>query len=334
MLQAPQLWGRPLILVMAYPGLIHAFAWALGGYRESGRGLLALYASLAMLLAGSIPVLAIRALILMRQADGHVPARGALYLMVAVPSLFSLTYTLTRIVIPDRHYAALSTLWIAAWAAVGLLLYYRKRTSVAPSHDTDVKRLRIVHGTVALLLLCGFLIPHLVNHDLAAWSVTLHATAMKWLRLWYRSAWVEPVLLGLFLVMIGTGVRMAVHHSRRGMDAFRAVQLASGVYLGVFIASHVFATLYGRYKGAETDWFFAAGPTSLLDGSLLGRLIPHYFFAVVCLSLHVACGLRVVMLQHGAARPLADRVMYGLTATGVMVTAVLMAALLGFHFVT
>jgi hypothetical protein len=82
----------------------------------------------------------------------------------------------------------------------------------------------------------------------------------------------------------------------------------------------------------EIDWSFAAGPASLLDGtSLLSRLIPHYFFATFCLALHVACGLRVVLLQHGVPRLLVHRVFYGLAVAGLAGTAVITAALLGFH---
>jgi succinate dehydrogenase/fumarate reductase cytochrome b subunit len=131
--------------------------------------------------------------------------------------------------------------------------------------------------------------------------------------------------------MIGTGVPMVAHYSRRRMDAFRVAQLATGAYVGIFVCSHILATLTARSKGVETDWFFAAGPVSLLDGSLLGRLIPHYFYGALCLSVHAACGLRVVLLQHGISKVVGDRVAYGLAAAGLLVTVVLSAALMGFH---
>jgi succinate dehydrogenase/fumarate reductase cytochrome b subunit len=282
-----------------------------------------------MLLAASVPALAMRALLHLRHDDRPVLARGFLYLMFAIPSLFTLTYSLTRMAGVDRH---LSAIWILGWIAIGVLLYFSEGRNKPPPHAAGVTWLRVVHGAIALCLLCGFLLAHLINHDLAAWSITLHGTAMKWLRLWYRSEWVEPVLLGLLFVMICTGVPMVVHHSRRRMDAFRVVQMATGVYIGVFLCSHVLAVLNGRRAGVETDWAFAAGPTSLLDGiGLRGRLIPHYFMAALVLVLHVACGLRVILLQHGVARVVGNRVLYGLASLALVVTVLSMAALLGFH---
>jgi succinate dehydrogenase/fumarate reductase cytochrome b subunit len=192
-----------------------------------------------------------------------------------------------------------------------------------------VSGLRIVHGVTALCLLCGFLIAHLINHDLAVWSVQLHGDVMTWLRLWYRSEWVEPALLGLMFVMICTGIPMVVHYARQRMDAFRVIQTATGVYVAVFLCSHVLAVLRGRSVGVETDWSFAAG---LLDGvGLRNRLIPHYFFAAFFLLLHVACGLRIVLLKHGVAKMVGNRALYALTVAAVLVTLLSTAALLGFH---
>jgi hypothetical protein len=150
--------------------------------------------------------------------------------------------------------------------AVGVLLYLTEGRTKPESPAFGVTWLRIVHGGTALCLLCGFLIAHLINHDLAVWSVTLHRAVMNFLRLWYRSEWVQPLLLGLLAVMICTGVPLVAHHSRRRMDAFRVAQAATGVYTGAFVCSHVLATLNGRRMGIETDWSFAVGSTSLLDG--------------------------------------------------------------------
>jgi hypothetical protein len=58
---------------------------------------------------------------------------------------------------------------------------------------------------------------------------------MKFLRLWYRSDWVQPILLALVVVLIGTGIPLVIQHSRRRMDGFRVIQAATGVYLGVYL---------------------------------------------------------------------------------------------------
>ncbi len=324
-------WALPLIAVVGYPGVLLSFDAAINSYHASGSALTAVGAVLTMVLAGAIPMLPLRALLIGRHDAASVLARVSLFVMFATPSLFSLTATLSRLA-GVRQPLGLVTVWICMWLAVGLALYLRNGLSVQGRQERSPARLRVVHGVVALALLVGFLLPHLTNHFLAAWSVELHGAVLKALRLWYRSAWVEPVLLALLLVMIATGFPMVLHYARQRMDAFRVVQAATGAYVMVFISSHVVAVLNGRRLGLETDWSFAAGPASLLDGTpLLSRLIPHYIFGVVCVTVHVASGLRIVLLNHGVTAALANRALYGLASVGVVVAGVIAAALLGVH---
>jgi hypothetical protein len=324
-------WVLPWAVVIIYPGVLLAFDGALNNYHGSGSTFMAVCAMLAMLLATSIPLLVARALLIMREDTGAVLARSMLLLMFTTASLFSLTLRLIRMAgVTERQNALV--IWVVAWLAVGLMLFLRKKRSVSPGQERSIKWLRIVHGMTALCLLGGFLIAHVANHHLAAWSVELHDAGLKWLRLWYRSEWVEPALVTLLMVMLGTGVPMVLHYARQRMDAFRVVQAATGVYVGVFILSHGSAVSFARSAGVETDWFFAAGPDSLLDGSpLLARLIPHYMFGTFFLIVHVACGLRIVLLQHGVTRAFADKTLYGLASIGGLATVVITAALLGLH---
>lgn len=324
-----QLWILPLTAVVVYPGFLLSFDAAINAYHASGSSLMAVGAVVAMLFAGSIPVLAMRALLLLRNDTEPVLARGMLYVMFATPSLFSLTATLTRL-LGVKQRAGLVAIWVAAWLVIGLMLYVRRGRSPSQEHERQVTKLRVVHGVTALCLLCGFLLAHLTNHSLAIWSADLHGVAMDWLRGWYRSEWIEPVLLALMAVMIGTGIPLVAHYAHQRMDAFRVAQAATGVYIAVFICSHVIAVLNGRRLGLDTDWSFAAGPASLLDGtSLLGRLIPHYIYGTFCLILHVACGLRIVLLHHGATHALGNRAVYGLASVAMVVTVLIAAALMG-----
>jgi hypothetical protein len=332
--QSPPEWAKPLGAVLLYPAWLLAFDWALNRYHASASPVMAVAAVATMLLVGSVPVLAARALLRMRGSSGSILARGMLYLMFTAPSLFTLTLTLTRVFGMTQRHVQIGV-WLAAWLAVGLVLYFRVERSSSVAAARPVRWLRIVHGCAALCLLCGFLLAHLSNHLLAMVSVEMHRQVMNWLRLWYRSDWVEPGLLALLLTMIGTGVPMVLHYSRQRMDGFRVVQAATGIYVAVFICSHVAAVLIGRSRGVETDWYFAAGPNSLLDGtSLLSRLIPHYVCGTFFFIVHVACGLRVVLLQHGVRWAVGNRVAYGVTAAGVAITTVIVAALLGWHFDT
>jgi hypothetical protein len=92
-----ELWVLPLVGVIVYPGLISSFGWAINNYYRSASPFWALYALLTMLLAMSIPVLAVRALILTYQDERPALVRGILYLMFAAPPLCTLAFSLTRI---------------------------------------------------------------------------------------------------------------------------------------------------------------------------------------------------------------------------------------------
>lgn len=327
-------WLLPLTVVVVYPALIHAFARTLTAYHANSNPFLAAAALVTMLLASCIPVLAGRALILLRHEEGSALTRAFLYLMFATPPLFILSHTLAWVLgIPgSAEHGALVLIWMLAWIAVGVMLYLRKRSPHSRPENSNPARFRIVHGVTALCLLCGFLIAHLINNNLAVWSVELHGTAMKFLRLWYRSDWVEPLLLTSLAILIVTGVPMVAHYSRQRADVYRVAQMATGVLLGVFLCSHLLATLYARRLGIDTNWFFAAGTNSLLDGTVArGRLIPYYFFATLCLVVHVACGLRIVLLQHGTTQLVVNRAFVGLSVGGLMAAAIITAALLGFH---
>ncbi len=325
-------WALPLTAVLLYPACIIAAAHCINSFHQDGGPIAALCGLLALLLAASVPLFALRALLLFRSNNGHGLMRGALYVMFSTAPLFSLMYSLARLVHIDQNYDAFSAVWIGSWIAVGFVLNFH-RIGEAPIADSrSTAALRILHGVTALCVLCGFLVAHLINHDLAVWSVKLHGAVMKFLRLWYRSEWVEPTLLAALVVMIGTGIPMVARYSRRPADGYRVLQMATGVFVGIFLCSHVIATLIGRHHGLETDWSFAAGPTSLLDGvGIRDRLIPHYFFAVLFLCVHVGSGVRIVLLHHGAKPVLANRALCGFAIVGLIVTALAAAALLGFH---
>ena len=325
---ARRIWLAPLIGTLFYPTLIQLFGWAMQAYRESGNALFAGAAAISMLAAGSVPLVAARALILMRDESSTRPTltRSLLYLMFAAPPAYVLVFLLAS---KYGMFQYRDVVWISAWLAAGVVLSFSKAGNASRVHVAGVTGLRVIHGAIALCLLGGFLAAHLINHTLALWSVELHTAAMEWLRQFYRSEWVEPVLLGMLLLMFLTGVPLLLHHSQQRPDTFRTLQMATGVYIGMFVGAHLTAVLGARSAGAETDWFFATGPNGLLDGR--GLLIPYYILAVYFLVLHVACGLRIVLLKHGVAAVTANRALYGLAGAGLVVTALTAIAALGFH---
>lgn len=328
-LQRLRLWLLPLVGVAVYPTVIANFTKAITGYHQSGDiGLATAAAVLMLIVAALVPTVSARALIRTRPDDvaNVVLTRSLLCLMFAIAPLYVLSILLAAKTGTVQHHGAI---WTSSCAVMGLVLCFGKSRNTSTASGPAVVWLRIVHGTAALCLLLGFLVAHLIHHDLAIWSVKLHGSAMEFMRLWYRSEYVEPVLFLLLLVMMITGLPLVANHSRRSADTFRIVQLATGVYIGVFLCAHLVAVLGARSAGVETDWFFATGRNGLLDGR--GMLIPYYIFAVFFLVLHVGCGLRLVLLKHGVEEVTANKTFYGVAAAGLIATTLVAIAALGFH---
>ncbi len=99
--------------------------------------------------------------------------------------------------------------------------------------------------------------------------------------------------------MIATGFPLVASHARQRADVFRILQMATGVYLGLFVCAHVFAVLAARQGGIDTDWYFGVGPHGLLVDR--GALIAYYIYSAFFLILHAGFCLRAVLLQHGTA---------------------------------
>ena len=83
----------------------------------------------------------------------------------------------------------------------------------------------------------------------------------------YRAGLLEPLLVLAFLFQAVSGLYLAWRWSHARQDAFRTFQIASGVFLSVFILGHMNSVfVYARtYLGIPTDWAFATGaPTGLI----------------------------------------------------------------------
>ena len=224
--------------------------------------------------------------------------------------------------------------WYGGWGLVELIAFLVRTGSSSSSPVTlrDSTRLRKIHGFSALFLLMGFLALHLGNHLTALWSVQTQNEVMIFLRGWYRSAWVQPIIIGLFGTMIVTGILLVIRYTATTADKFRTLQTASGGYFAAFIASHTLAVFTARADNVDTNWDFAAGgPLGLLHQAWRGALVDYYALSVFLIVVHTALGLRIVLLGHHARETTANRVVYMGTAVGALVTVLIMAAALGLH---
>ena len=230
---------------------------------------------------------------------GEARLRAVATLVMAAPPLFTLVGVECWLAgEPQLEVAVWLAIWlplvVAAWCAVGQRSLLVFRQLPPPSW-------RVAHGIMALLLLVGFIGFHISNHVVGLVSAEMHLRVMHALRRWYRADYVEPELILLIVLQIATGAMLARRWLARAVDAARALQAATGAYLGLYLVCHINSVfVYARANGIDTDfWFASGGRAGLMADAWNTRLVPHYALAVLFLFVHLAAGLRVVLRKHG-----------------------------------
>ena len=224
---------------------------------------------------------------------------------------------------PLSDEAAWTLAWLVllAWAALPA-----KADAAAPVGASS--SLRVTHGIASTVVMI-YVAFHLTNHLFGLVSPEYHAKVMAIGRLVYRAPFVEPVLVAFMLFQIATGLRLAWRWSGQQVDGFRVFQVASGVYLSIYILGHMNSVFFfaRSFLGIDTGWGFATGaPTGLIHDPWNIRLVPHYWLAVFLVLSHLSSGLRIVLTAHGANQTLVFRLwLAGLVAAAAVATAILSA---------
>lgn len=218
-------------------------------------------------------------------------------------------------------------LWLALMAVVSLA---EDRAPTAPILSS--RRLATGHGISALAILIIFILPHLANHLSGIVSGADHIQLMKWLRLDYRNAVIEPLLLTLIGFQLMSGFVLVRRKLSRPSDFFGTLQTMTGVYVGIYLLGHMTAAFAARGAGTDTNWNWLTSDDQGLLFHLSGfALVGHYWVGPIAIVTHVACGLRGVMMEHGVKERAAGRVAWGLMGAGFVASSVILAGLLGGH---
>ncbi|MEC3950228.1 hypothetical protein [Sphingobium sp. HWE2-09] len=252
-------------------------------------------------------------------------ARRLAYITVASPTLYcfiGVWNILLSSPLPDE------VLWAVIWCAAILYTAFAPLEAGAPQWKAPSSGLRVIHGVTALILIF-FLAFHLTNHLFAWKGEFAHSAVMEAGRRVYRSPVVEPVLIAAMLFQVCTGLMLAWRWSARRMDFHKTFQVASGMYLAIYILGHMNAvfTLARWTFGIPTGWDFATGaPNGLIHDPWSARLIPHYALAILLVIGHIFSGLRVVMIAHGTAEHSANKVwMAGIMFASSLAIAIMLA---------
>ena len=313
-------WLIPLL----YPLSAAAMTWSAAlAHRGGIAGVLALTASVIWAMSG--PFVAVLVLDYLdrtgrNRSQHRLAVSGALFAAVTPPFYAGLAGWLAL--------AHAGAFWTEVWyGAVALVVIVSMTTT--PSASAPVAGLRRVHGYAAALITI-FALAHIANHTAAIASLAAHAAVLSVLRPIYRERIIEIALVASLTLQIVSGVVMTWRSHLRRTTPLRNVQAVTGLYLAVFLGSHLLATLSGRQHADTTFAWATGGPAGLMARAGLLFMLPYYSLSVLALFVHLGCQARWNLARILPATS-ARWISHGLMATGVLAAAVIGLAACGVH---
>jgi hypothetical protein len=220
---------------------------------------------------------------------------------------------------------------LAAWyfmaACVALAAFFPSPNSVTAASSTSFRH---VHASSAIVL-ATFALAHVFNHSVAIISLEMNKAVLSALRLVYRQDIAQTVLIAAVAVQVLTGLTMVWKYYLRRATPLRNLQLVSGLYLAVFLVTHLITVFTTRRSGIDTDFVWAShAPGGLLSSLSSVSLLPRYSLAVLAVFVHLACQARwnlSRLISQSAARS----VSYSVMGLGLATTVVVALAASGVH---
>lgn len=336
---------RPLLVVpalcaMAYPSLLSLLSSGLvlvhgSALPDSG---VIVWTSVVASLTLALAVMLVSFVFERALGPSHVEdyetgcARSIAHLAFATPSLYVGFGNVAYYMFQAPSAAPIA--WLVFWALVATIALLGPRASPTVTAMTPIghRRLVLAHGISASAIVLLFIGPHLVNHVTGFWNGPLHVEVMSAVRRVYRNDIVQPILLALIGFQILSGATLLLRRMRMPSDLLGSIQTMSGIYVGIYILAHATAVFATRNAGTDTNWIWLTYPKNSMLGSFSSlRLIAHYWVGPIAVMAHVACGLRMVLLQHDVSPATANRIPAILVTVGVVVSTVILLALLNVH---
>jgi len=330
------LWG-PIAVTLFYPFLLDAFHYLVTddqGHRASLTLATAVLAALLLLGVFAVPAMGLALACKKSRAPYDdvttTRARRLALMIVAAPTLYcfiGVNSIMLGSPVSDQ------SIWVAGWLLLGCVLTFARKAPLPQVKRSmrDLAWLRVAHGVAGVIVLL-FVTFHLFNHLFGLISPEAHTAVMEVGRQVYRAPFVEPVLVVALLFQVFSGLRLAWSWSAHSVDAYRIVQIGSGVFLAVFILGHLNAVfIFARtYAGIETGWAFASGdPVGMLHDPWSIRLLPHYAIGVFFVLTHLVSGLRVVLLAHGVPRLRVNNLWWAGAGASALVSLLIMLGMTG-----
>jgi hypothetical protein len=258
-------------------------------------------------------------------------ARSIAHLAFATPSLYVGFGNVAGIL---QAPSAAPIAWLVFWALVAMIALQDPRSSPIAVAMTPIghRRLVLAHGVSAGAILLLFIGPHIVNHAAGFWNGPVHIAIMNVVRRVYRDDIVQPVLLALIGFQILSGAALVRRRMRMPSDFLGTVQTMSAVFVGVYFLAHMTAVFAARHAGTDTNWSWLTRPNDSMLVSLSNlRLIAHYWVGPIAIVAHVACGLKMILLQRDISPATTNRIALALITVGVVTSSIILLALLNVH---
>ncbi len=178
-----------------------------------------------------------------------------------------------------------------------------------------MKRIHYISGIV-LTLFVGF---HLLNQLTSIAGVEQYMAVMDRLRIVYRNAVAETVLLLAVVMQIISGIILFMSSRKQSVTLFQKLHIWSGLYLAIFLIIHVSAILGGRYI-LQLDTNFYYGAAGLNTYPLYFFFYPYYGLAIISFFGHIA-SVHYLKMKKSLMGMSPQRQAIILLATGILVTA-------------
>ncbi len=304
------------LLALAYPFILQAFHGSVTGILTANGADIGGWIGAVLTLAGAFGVsvvalvMAMKLTAIARPTIAQSRAKKIAFVAVAAPPIF----VFAGVVMYMLHVPIQDTwVWSGAWTVALLWVATGSSSTEAKLHEAASPGwLRVSHGVSALGILFIFLSLHLTNHLFFIAGEHTDMAVMKLFRLFYRSSRIQPLLVSLFLFQAASGLTMVSRIKTNGIDHFRTFQIASGVFLSIYVIGHMDSVfIYARtFARIDSGWAFATGaPTGLLKDAWNIRLVPHYGLGAFFVLSHLFAGARAVMLKHGVRQDFGNRLM-------------------------
>ncbi|CAH9017788.1 hypothetical protein [Candidatus Nitrosacidococcus sp. I8] len=322
-----RVWGLiPVFIAAAYPLFLQGFHSVIS---TSGKDEIS-FTTTAIILLGAAFIVPIFGLIFAMKGPDFANTRRLAYMVVTTPALYTLLGTLQGMAqspIPDE------LIWYVLWFSFGILVILNaKEIKNKPSDPEFTAYWKVIHGLSATLVSI-FILFHMANHFFSLKGADTYNAVMELGEKVYRNPFVEPILVIFFFFQILTGIQLMWRWSTRSVPFYQSFQVASGIYLAVFLLSHLNAVfIYARiYLNIPSDFAFASGaPTGIIHDSWNIRLFPYYTLGVFFALCHLMTGIRTVALvKYKSHRSAIDRVWTVMILVSGIASGIIIAGMSG-----